>query len=352
MCLLSYFQPGAEVNIEHLCTGARNNPDGHGFALINSDNRLEVFKSMEFAETLARFVAARNANPDTDALFHSRITTHGLTSVENVHPFRAGRNGKHGNILVAHNGILPVSAQPDKGDPRSDTRLFAEDMFMGMFKDLDSPKVVRRLESWLTSYNKLVVLTTNPQYKRRAYILNESRGEWVKGVWHSNDSYLPRLYPMWAYSGSGYEFTPASGRKYASKAAEVGEHDCAYCWAKSSVEFGMCTACFTCKWCGEEDDACSCFVKILGPPKAIAAGSSEINAQPLDVDVTADSFTSGDDCAWCGEPDTSCCCLGGTARAEVEARAMDVGMSDGEMEDRWDALLAEYNIRRDDQEVR
>lgn len=340
MCLLSFYPAHADLNLGHLCTGAENNPDGFGFAIVAGD-RVEVFRSMDLGDTLAAFVRARHAFPEGDAMFHSRIATAGLVTVENVHPFPVGRDGRQRSIVVGHNGVLPWTAQPDKGDPRSDTRVFAEDMFLPRFKDLDSPKTIRRLETWLTPYNKLVFLTTNPYYKRRSYILNESQGDWVDGVWHSNTSYLTRSYSMWAYAGNGYTFSPASGKRYASRKEELTVTDCAFCWARNQITLGLCQACYTCNFCGLEDEHCECFVTDAGVKAIGSAPVVEINSQPLSVDVTAEATY----CDWCSEEDTVCVCVGGAARADVAARAADTGMSETEMDAHWERLMADYDLK-------
>src|SRR5688572_10791326 len=330
MCLLSYFPPNAEINIKHLRTGASNNADGHGFAVILPNGRIETFRSMDAEEAIARFAEVRSFVPDTDALFHSRWTTHGLTTVENVHPFPVGRDGRKGNIVVAHNGVLPWTVQPEKGDPRSDTRIFAEDMFLHRFKDLDSPRTIRRLEKWLGTGNKLVFLTTNPYYRRRAYILNERVGDWVDGVWHSNDGYLPRVSYASLWPSDTRTAVAGDGRRWPRN-----KFDCLVCQAYCTVTFGMCMTCLTCNYCYMEEEECLCYATSNDAAKSAlrnshAAAVKEINAQPIGGEIVESSEVKL--CDWCGEDEyADCVCAGASARADVAARADDVGMSEEEM---------------------
>lgn len=209
MCLLSYFPPGVQPNADALRCGARCNNDGHGFGiLIPGRDEIMVFKSMNPTEAVDAFVKARAEHPDGPALFHSRLTTHGDTNTDNCHPFVVNGDPR---TVVAHNGILPQDAHPRAigktvvekvakdgtayqavtpvYDERSDTRILAEDLLMKRWRTLDSRHTRKRLTSWLGRGNKILVLTTDPKYKRNSYLFNSELGEWVGGVWYSNGSF-------------------------------------------------------------------------------------------------------------------------------------------------------------------
>lgn len=208
MCLLTCFQPGVQPDIDQLTKGADHNPDGHGWALIAGDEIL-TDRGMDAASTIEQFRLAREEYPDGYAFFHSRIGTAGVRTVDNCHPFPTGPSRRSETPLtyVAHNGILPRSAQPGKGDTRSDTRLFAEKMLPEKFFHLDSPKTRVRLESWLGSFNKIVVLTVDPRYKKRFYLFNESQGTWKAGIWYSNQNHCSTF----SYDWSSWEDYKRSG---------------------------------------------------------------------------------------------------------------------------------------------
>ena len=62
--------------------------------------------------------------------------------------------------MLAHNGILPLAMQPDRGEPRSDTALLAARLGQ-RFGSLRHARVRAKIERWMGTANKLVVLTTN-----------------------------------------------------------------------------------------------------------------------------------------------------------------------------------------------
>lgn len=246
MCLLTVFPmpdllDGATMN--RLTNGSNWNADGSGFAVVVG-NRIEIGKSLSGDEAIDQFarVYSRATGP---ALFHSRRATHGGKNTDNVHPFEV--HGLH-NTYLAHNGIMPLAAIPEKTDPRSDTRLFADEFLAARWERLDSPKVRSNLENWLGD-NKVAVLTTNRRYRRNLYVFGLSKGEWVDGVWFSNGDHSDDQYKAfsrhWAFEDKVY--------------ALAGD-DCISCKKLGTVDsIGMCTECMTCQDCGEDISACDCY---------------------------------------------------------------------------------------------
>lgn len=187
MCLLTYFPPGATADPVALSIGATANPHGHGFAVIAGD-RIITGHGMDAAEVIDRFTAVRDRYPRWAALFHSRYATHGTRGVGNCHPFRLGGDPR---TVLAHNGVLPKRVHPGPYDPRSDTRIAAEDYLpTAPFGSIDTHRGARGLASWLGS-SKLVILTLDPAYRYSAYVFGESAGHWDNGVWYSNTSFRP-----------------------------------------------------------------------------------------------------------------------------------------------------------------
>lgn len=192
MCLLTFMHSGVTAPEESLRCGAENNPDGFGFA-IHAGTKIVRSSGLEFDSVYDDFIKARQKHSGP-ALFHSRITTHGGTSLDNCHPFQVGRDS---GTVVAHNGMLPI--KEDNG--RSDTRIFAEDLFpsWGGVRTLTSKKMRKKLSKFAEG-SKLVFLTTDRNVSDDFIIINEKLGHWVDGVWWSNSSYKPRSY---VYSGYG-----------------------------------------------------------------------------------------------------------------------------------------------------
>lgn len=186
MCLLTYFPATVLPDTTALLNGAQYNTDGHGFAIVTGD-QLIVERGMDAHAMIEAFDAARHRHPGGPALFHSRFTTHGRTGLDNCHPFPVGGDAR---TVVAHNGMLPRAVRPAEGDPRSDTRITAED-FLPTFGSLRTRRNRTRFERWMTPGNKMVLLTVDRRFTRRAYILNERAGVWDGGIWYSNDDYLP-----------------------------------------------------------------------------------------------------------------------------------------------------------------
>jgi predicted glutamine amidotransferase len=156
MCLLTFIPGGVQPELDALSCGADVNPDGHGWAIV-AGQRLLVGHGMNPAETIASFAEARGRHPDGPALFHSRYATAGRVNVDNCHPFAVGGDPR---TVLAHNGVLPASVQPSRGERRSDTRIAAED-FLPRFGSLRSRAARLRFEKWMTLRNKIVILTVD-----------------------------------------------------------------------------------------------------------------------------------------------------------------------------------------------
>lgn len=261
MCLLTFFPADVQPNVDNLYNGSIINGDGHGWAIANGD-RLLVGHGMSEVEVIESFAIARSQNPHGPALFHSRYTTHGETNVENCHPFYLGGDQR---TVLAHNGILPGNVQPrSKKDKRSDTRIAAE-WFIP--KVLGSPHLRRnrmKVEKWMGDYNKIAILTVNPKYKEQAYLLNEDAGIWDKGIWYSNDGYLPWRYtPPCAPRGARRSFwwedeEEAEATSLAGKQWPYAE--CRMCDAIIDADDDACPYCNCCLDCNQDVDAdCFCY---------------------------------------------------------------------------------------------
>jgi len=105
---------------------------------------------------------------------------------------------------MGHNGILPVEIE--KGDTRSDTRVFAETVMpaIGGIAALDDAEYAAKLAKWATG-SKLVFMTNNPDTEHEWYIVNEQDGHWDKDMWWSNRSYVPYARTYEKLSSYGYD---------------------------------------------------------------------------------------------------------------------------------------------------
>jgi glutamine amidotransferase len=279
MCLLTFMQAGTTANIEHLSNGAWNNDDGFGFAVHAGDHIIKGH-GMVFDTVLDKFLEVRRKHHGP-ALFHSRITTHGKTNVDNCHPFQVGDDHR---TVLGHNGMLPIEV-PRNGE-RSDTRIFAETYLpsLGGVYALDDPDTFSSLEKW-SSGSKLVVITADPWANRDWYILNEQDGHWDSdGVWWSNNSYKNR-YVSYSTGYGGWSMDAyTSLRNEPKDDALMNPYDedeeaywnlyavtCPVCTYEEVYDFDVedpdiCGACGFCMWCESYCSECNCWDSVK-PPK-------------------------------------------------------------------------------------
>lgn len=283
MCMLTHIPARVEIDPTGILNGASWNDDGHGWAIVGK-NRILMGKGFDGPSVVEDFMRARHEHKGP-ALFHSRWATHGSVTLDNIHPFRVGRDRK---TVLAHNGILPDPSQPIKGDSRSDTRIFATHLLPNLWADIDRPEVMADMGLFIRS-NKLVILTANRQYAQRAYIVNEKLGAWdgsnksVVGngsIWYSNSDWTRALPKYVGKTGGGIS---AGGTSVGGILAESDEYgwaawsgerpsragtgtpygygnnwDCEMCGAYITTTDEACSACLSCVYCWEAPEACDC----------------------------------------------------------------------------------------------
>ena len=260
MCLLTLTLPNATPDYNSLYVAAENNPDGFGFAVHTGDDLL-VVRSMDAEWIINKYHEARTDYHDRPSIFHLRLATHGAVDMTNCHPFYTDASKR---TVLAHNGVLPIDVP--KGETRSDTRLFAEDIFphVGMAR-LNSRKARRKLRNRIGSYNKLALLTTDPESDAEWRIINESAGHWRAGTWYSNDSYKYR-YISYRNLSSYYKAVD-SDEGWPEDDDAIIESDvydtCFNCSSTLTEDelsiFGYCDTCGHCVMCGEPGVDCMCF---------------------------------------------------------------------------------------------
>lgn len=256
MCMLTFFPEGVLPDVEALENGSYMNDDGHGFAIVHND-QLIVRHGMDADNMIAKFKSLRAAMPDGPALFHSRLGTGGSVSRRNCHPFHVGDDRM---TVVAHNGILPASAQPFKQDWRSDTHYAAEEILPTKFGNIGSKRWRKRLTRWLGDNNKLVFLTVNPNYWDNAYILNEKKGLWDDGIWYSNLDYRYPGYRTYTHTGNTgtTEDTGAAESLWESSTKLFTCEQCLF--PTLDIRSGFCLKCGACADCGSPEGYCECYL--------------------------------------------------------------------------------------------
>jgi glutamine amidotransferase len=252
---------GQVPDYNSIVNASNNNPDGFGYAIHYGD-RIVTSRGMNAQKTIDKFFDALDgAGTDFVAMYHARITTHGDSIIENAHPFRVG--GRK-DIILGHNGMLPI--HPKKGDRRSDTRIFAEDILPSLgVESLDNNDSFKRLEGWAAG-SKLAILTNAPELRDSVYIVNEHLGDWDQNVWWSNSSYKH----SYTFYGSGYysrglwssEDLLDADRKALTAELEEVDYTCYVCMSQVTEEGlydGVCTVCNSCLECYDHAVACMCY---------------------------------------------------------------------------------------------
>lgn len=237
MCFLAYIPAGITPDRTALENAAHWNDDGHGWAIV-AGTRIVMGKSMNAQEAIDGFLAARERY-DGPALFHSRWATHGSVTLANTHPFVVNDNPR---VWVAHNGVMPGDFQPETGDDRSDTRLFAED-WLGSVYEWAAAQDRKELGEDIGKNNKLVILSADPRYPTA--IINEASGSWTDDQWWaSNGDY--RRAPLPKQGGSMWDDTMS----------------CEVCFSDKFLDHahGICWQCESCLDCGEDArKGCACY---------------------------------------------------------------------------------------------
>lgn len=230
MCLLTFMQEYTTADVDSLAIGSQNNPDGFGYA-VHAGTHIVKGSGLNFDAVLDNFLKTR-AIHSGPALFHSRITTHGGTNINNCHPFQVGKDT---NTVVAHNGMLPIAAR----NGMSDTHIFAKELFpsWGGASTLNSKKTRKKLSKFADG-SKLVFLSANPDVQDDYYIINENDGHWNEGVWWSNNSYK---YDRYSYAGSGMYTTGWSHTTKTPRDYSPTAHDDYDMWDNQSLLVEDCT---------------------------------------------------------------------------------------------------------------
>lgn len=277
MCMLTYLPAGVKVPMEELSNGGTWNNDGHGWAVAAEIGNMITGHYMDKELALITFKAAREAFPDSPAMFHSRWATHGTVDTSNVHPFPVGRYA-----VMGHNGILPMRVktnvreyrfQPVGKDTRSDTRILAEEYMMKL-----SPRGIfsRRERRWMGALigkqNKLCILSVSPKLERpRGLLVNANSGNWHRGAWFSNYDYEHTMAAYRHYSkhwddayamGKG-ETDPKDLSTHSGdgigKSLALRDDECRWCLGVGGLnDWNVCDYCQTCQDCAQNLDNCMC----------------------------------------------------------------------------------------------
>jgi predicted glutamine amidotransferase len=262
MCMLCVVPPNVIPSRSKLENSALNNPHGFGYAIaVPKERRIHTFTTMDADACINKFIEDRSKYLEGYAVWHARYATHGSNTVDNCHPFKVGNDEQ---TYLAHNGILNVLEE--KGEMRSDTRIFAEDIMstIGGVTALDNPQVWNMLEDFTTG-SKIAFLTVNPKANHQLYLLHEEKGNYdVSGVWWSNTTYeLETWYQRYGAATYAKHATSSLSKEEDEEGAWLECHVCDnvtdYWVAMKNGNDSYCSTCGTCYMCASYKTECLCY---------------------------------------------------------------------------------------------
>lgn len=254
MCIAIYQAPGYRLTETELAACWENNPDGAGLSFFDKDREIVIKKTMNRSEFVDIYnKAVKEHGRYSEMAVHFRIATHGGVNINNCHPFFTPDK----SMSVIHNGIIPVLFNSKK-DPRSDTRVFVEEVIPSMPNNwIDNEQLFNVVEEYIGS-SKLVVLGANTESS--AYIFNEDMGNWSKDkkIWFSNRSYCSISNgSIVVHRGNNWQ-SPKLTESFVPNLAE-----CMMC-SESSIFDDVCYECETCQMCGYIAWSGECCVGMCG----------------------------------------------------------------------------------------
>jgi hypothetical protein len=245
MCLAIYQPSGVAIPESHLVEGFKNNPHGAGFMYFDETGKVQTYKSMHYDAFIDEYEAAWAMHGEHSPFaVHFRWATHGTTDINNVHPFRMNKH-----VAVLHNGIIDCKIV-DKS--MSDTAAFVRDYLGAMPRNWQDNEFLFDLVEDYTRGSKLVILTSDPEAKYSAYIVNEELGNWVDGAWYSNGSYAcakPRGFVT---------FNSAQASAQAFEQDSLYQIDACQMCGEESVLDDICYTCESCQLCWMTEGECKC----------------------------------------------------------------------------------------------
>lgn len=176
MCLLIAQPRGVTFSKADLRDYLSYNGDGFGMC-VPVAGKLEIVRIV--GDPKAAIAAYYALAAGKKAMLHFRMATHGTKGVENCHPFLLTPD-----IACAHNGILDIEADSDKG--ASDTRLFCDNILAPIARDNPDALFTADMRAILSGIigesNRLMFMRADGKVS----IVNEASGVVHRKAWLSN----------------------------------------------------------------------------------------------------------------------------------------------------------------------
>ena len=241
MCLALFVPTTATVSISNLKRGWTSNDDGAGYCFVDEHGEIIIKKFMTWESFESAYVPDSILYGDNSPfLIHFRITSKGVTSIDNCHPFKV-----NDDIAIIHNGTMS-NITIESGDTRSDTKIFAEEYLANIGDAIVDNAYIFALAEGFIGYSKVCIL----HRKRGVFILNEKLGHWNAddGCWYSNESYKPKpvippykpLAPYVAPKTNGWDRPDSYYDSYYRKPEVASATACDWCKTEAEI-FGTVT---------------------------------------------------------------------------------------------------------------
>lgn len=190
MCIMAAVDSGVELASDEILERCWDrNPHGGGFAYVKGDKIL-VYKTLDKNKFIEKIKKHRGDNENAPMIWHMRAASHGLVSLENVHPFKASSG-----LVFAHNGHIS-RCDTSKTSKISDTNKFNQIIMTKLPTELITSDVFDWLARPYIGHSKLLILSAKEGIK----YVGKDRGMIEGKTWYSNDMYKkyePKVYNYW-----------------------------------------------------------------------------------------------------------------------------------------------------------
>ena len=243
MCIIIDRPCGVDLEMTKLRSCSAINTDGFGVMYIDpSDGTLktERYLPKNLIASQETFIERWEELKNVHAIYHLRFTTHGTTTMDNVHPFKVLDKATHGrDLYFMHNGCISITSSDPEDKDKSDTRLFGEYVLRPLLAEfptalenlavqsliedyigssklifLDSDGLVTRLGKWET--NEGCVVSNNSYFSRYERTANSNAHKPWKGYGYDastdvdmySDEYWEKKYPYKPIDSTPTVLTP------------------------------------------------------------------------------------------------------------------------------------------------
>ena len=216
MCIIVAKEKGKEFDKDKLDFSYESNKDGCGIMWF--DGEVKTHTTLDYEE-FKTFLESYNWFKDYPAVIHLRYTTVGETTLDLCHPFTTHLGS------MMHNGTIHSLKDNAEALNISDSKalsFYLTTMEKEATVDMYDTAGFRFLLEQLLGYiNRVVFLGKDGEIR----IYNEEKGDWVDGLWYSNDYYKNKRYEVQSQSYRHYSWqgkTPFQAVRECSKVFVYG----------------------------------------------------------------------------------------------------------------------------------